>query len=40
MIVSVVVKKKNKNDIIEFYNSTKGEVDNLDKLVATYRSKR
>ena len=29
-----------KPKVIEFYNSTKGGVDDLDKLVATYRSKR
>ena len=31
--------KKRKPDINKFYNSTKGEVDSLDKLVATYKSK-
>ena len=33
-------KEEKKPDIIEFYNSNKGGVDNLDKLFTTYRSKR
>ena len=33
-------KEDKKPNIIEFYNETKGGVDTLDKLVATYQSKQ